>query len=142
MPSSTASDYLNQKMLDKLFKGIDFTEPATIWVALMTTVPNLDGTGGVEVSTSGTGYGRKSIVKSTGWVGPSGTAQTYSNAQDIVFDTPTNNWGTIRGIALYDAETSGNLLFSGTLVSAKAISATDNAPIISANQLRVSRATC
>ena len=44
--------------------------------------------------------------------GGSGTSpEQISNAATITFPTPTANWGTITGIALYDASTAGNLLY-------------------------------
>lgn len=143
MPSSTASDYLNGKQMDRLLHGVEWTVPTTIYVALFTTVPNLDGTGGVEVSSTGTAYARVAIPQgSTGWTKAVGSSLTYSNVQILSFETPTNNWGTIRGVGLFDAQTDGNLLFTGTLVTPKTVSGTDNAPRILANQLRISRATC
>lgn len=143
MASSTQSNYITTKQMDRLLLGVDWTPPTSIWVALFTSVPNLDGTSGVEVSTSGTGYGRKEIVQgSSGWNGASGSALTYSNVNDIVFDTPTQDWGTVRGFGLYDAEVDGNLLYVGYLSTSKTVAATDNAPRILANQLRISRATC
>jgi hypothetical protein len=142
MPSATSSNFFANKEMSKLLKGEDYTPPTKIWVGLFTTAPNLDNTGGVEVSTSGTGYKRVPIEQGTGWTGPTGTAQTWSNTQDLVFPTPTGNWGSVRSIALYTAETDGDLLFVGYLTTAKSVSATDNAPIIHANQLRISRATC
>ena len=81
MPSATSTNYLHNKWMQFLLEGAAFTPPASLWLGLFTTVPGLAGTGGVEVSTSGTAYGRKEIV-STGasWSGPSGTNQEYSNA--------------------------------------------------------------
>lgn len=142
MASSTASNYLNTKQMDFLLKGTAWSAPTTIYVALFTTVPNLDGTGGVEVSSTGTAYKRIGIAQGTGWTNAVGANLTYSNVDILSFETPTANWGTIRGIGLFDAETDGNLLYTGYLVTPKTVSGTDNAPRILANQLRISRATC
>lgn len=142
MASATTSNYLAQKEMDFLLKGISWQPTASVWVALFTTVPQLNGTGGVEVSTSGTGYGRVEVLASNGWTGPSGTNMEYSNAADIVFGVPSANWGTITGIGIYDSETGGNLLFTGYLTTSKAVTSGDGAPKILAGQYRISRATC
>lgn len=112
------SVYLEDKWLN-MWKGTAFTFPATTYVALLTTNPSDDtGTGLVEVTTSGTAYARQPITGSTGWSsiapvsGGSGTTpEQMSNAATITFPTPTANWGTVVGFALYDAVTAGNLLY-------------------------------
>lgn len=143
MPSATSSNYLHSKFLELLFYNTSFTPPSTVYVALFTTVPALAGTGGVEVSTSGTAYARQSIVCSTvGFQGPSGANLEYSNKLDITYSVPTANWGTITGAGLYDASTSGNLLYVATLTTPKVVNNGDGAPRILAGQLRISRSVC
>ena len=142
MPSSSASNYQTQNFLDLLLKNTPYTPPTSLWVAMFITVPSLAGTGGVEVSTSGTAYGRMEISATGGWAGPSGANQEYSNTADIVFNVPTANWGTITGAGLYDAQTSGNLIYVSTLTSPKSVSNGDGAPRILAGQMRISRAVC
>ena len=141
MPSATTSDWLHTKFMDLLFKNTAWTPPATIYIALFTTVPTLAGTGGVEVSLSGTNYGRVAVAAGA-WAGPSGTNKEYSNSADIPFLVPTGNWGTIVGAGLYDAETGGNLLYVSTLTTSKVVSNGDGAPKILSGQMRISRATC
>lgn len=144
MPSSSATDYWHQKMMDFVLKGQPLTPVATLWVGLYTTVPALSASGGVEVSMSGTGYGRVSIVSGTGsqWQGPTGSTKDYTNTVDLQFGIPTANWGNILGAGIFDAETGGNLLYVGTLTTAKQVSNGDGAPRILAGQLKISRATC
>lgn len=142
MPSSTATDYQHQKFMDLFLKNTSYTPPTSLWVAMFTTVPALAGTGGTEVSTSGTNYGRVEILSSTGWTGPSGANKEYSNIADISFLVPTANWGTITGAGLYDASTGGNLTYVATLTTPKTVNNGDGAPRILAGQLRISRATC
>lgn len=142
MASSTASNFQHQKFMDLLLKNIAYTPPATLYVALFTTVPALAGTGGVEVSTSGTAYGRVAITAGTGWTGPSGANLDYTNTADIAFSVPTANWGTITGAGLYDASTAGNLCYVATLTTPKTVNNGDGAPRILAGQLKISRATC
>lgn len=143
MPSATSSNYLHNNYMAWLLEAGTFTPPTSLWLALFTTIPGLAGTGGVEVSTSGTAYGRKEITSvDASWTGPSGTNQEYSNAADIVYGVPTANWGTILGAGLYDAETGGNLLYIATLSTSKTVNNGDGAPRVLAGQLRIARATC
>lgn len=145
MPSATTSDYLYNKQMAYLLSNIAWTAPATIWVALFTALPSLDETTipGVEVSISGTGYGRISVTAG-GWTGPSGVNLEYNNTADIQFATPTANWGTIVGAGLYNSDVGGtdNLLFVASLTTSKVVNAGDGAPKILAGQLRITRATC
>ena len=46
------SDYLENKILDHVFKGTVFTQPANLYVALFTAGPN-DVGGGTEVNGGG-----------------------------------------------------------------------------------------
>lgn len=142
MASSTTGDWLYNKQLKHLLKGESWTPPTTVYMALFTTVPQLNGSGGVEVSKSGTGYARVAIQQSTGWSGPSGSNQEYSNTADIVFGVPTGNWGTVQGVGLYTSADGGDLLFTGYMATAKTVTAGDGAPKILAGQYRISRATC
>lgn len=110
------SVYLEDKWLN-MWKGTAFTFPATTYVALLTTNPT-DDTGTALVEVSGGSYARQPITGSTGWSsiapvsGGSGTTpEQMSNASVITFPTPTVSFGTITGIALYDAVTAGNLLY-------------------------------
>src|SRR5690349_12786162 len=79
-------------------------------LALFTTNPADDGTGGVEVSTSGTGYARINISASTtDWTAAVGGApSTKTGPKSGVtwqFGTPTANWGTIVGAGIYEGST-------------------------------------
>lgn len=95
------------------------TPPTTHYVALFTTNPTADdGTGAVEVS--GGSYARASITASSGYSAISGSGTSphqISNAGVVTFATPTANWGTITGIGIYDASTSGNLLYWNSITS-------------------------
>lgn len=142
MPSATTSDYLYDKQMNYLLKNTAWTPPSSLWAGLFTTVPSLTGTGGVEVSTSGTNYGRIEVLASNGWQGPSGTNREFSNISDLTFLVPTGNWGTIQGAGLYDAQVGGNLIYVAYLTTSKVVNNGDGAPKILAGQLRITRATC
>lgn len=112
------SNYLEDKVLNHVFGGTSYTAPSTLYIALFTTAPNEDGTGGVEVTTTGTAYARQTGAFTVS----SGTA---SNSSAIEYATATANYGTVVAVGIYDASTSGNLLAYGTLVSTKVVSTGD-----------------
>ncbi len=109
------STYLEDKLLNWM-KGTAFgAAPATVYVALFTTPPADDNTGGVEVS--GGSYARAAITTSTGFSAISGGTAPHqiSNSGTVTFATPTANWGTIVAFAIMDALTVGNLLYWNAL---------------------------
>lgn len=148
MASATTSNYMHDSQMGFLLNNVtwDLSAITSLYVALFTTVPALDGSGGVEVSTSSTGYARVAIARtappSAKWTGPSGSNREYSNIEDLQFAVPTANWGTITGCGLYTASTGGNLICVATLSTNKVVSLGDGAPKILAGQLRLSRSTC
>lgn len=105
--------------------------PTTLYVALLTAMPTTNtGTGLVEVSATGTGYARLPIT-SAQWAALATNADTITEqALSSIALTWTNsggtNFGTVVGIALYDALTVGNLYRAATL-------ATGNQTIVSGN---------
>src|SRR5260221_13288960 len=118
MAAGGQSDYLNSAILNWL-KGTTYpAAPANTYVALFTTAPTSDaGTGGTEVS--GGAYARVAIA-SSGWSAISGgatVAEQISNSGVVTFATPSANWGTVVAIGLYEAVTSGNLLYFATITS-------------------------
>lgn len=108
------------------YKGTAYpAAPSNTYVALLTTAPtDRAGTGAVEVT--GGSYARQAIA-SGGWssIGTSGSGTTtiyqITNSTAINFPTATASWGTVVGIALYDAVTAGNLLAYGDLSSGVAV---------------------
>lgn len=110
------SNYYEGKALDHLLAAQSFTPPTTIYVALFTTLPANDGTGGTEVS--GGAYARQAITFGTH---TGGAPATIASNALVQFPTATAAWGTIVGCALYDASTAGNMLESGPLVTSKTV---------------------
>jgi hypothetical protein len=91
------------------------TRPTAWWVGLFTAAPGEAG-GGTEVS--GNGYTREAVTFTV-----SGNLATNDAA--IEWPTATGTWGTITHIAVFDAETSGNMLVYATLTSSKTIASGD-----------------
>jgi hypothetical protein len=138
------SDYLENKFLDWLLRGQAFTAPATVYIALYTANPSDTG-GGTEVS--GGSYARVAVTSSlANWAGTqgagttaasSGTSGQTSNNNVITFPAPTSNWGTVTGMAIYDALTGGNELYWSALTTSKTVNNGDAAPTFPAGTLTV-----
>ena len=126
------SDYLENKIIDWLFRAQSYTPPATLYFGLLTAAPSDTG-GGTEVS--GGNYSRVGVTGSlANFAGTqsagstsasSGTSATTSNNGAINFPTPSAGWGTVTHVAIYDASTSGNLLFWAALTTQKTINSGD-----------------
>lgn len=109
------SDYTENLVLNFLFTTNAATRPTAWYVGLFTAAPGEAG-GGTEVT--GSGYARKV----TGTITVSGTATTATNSAAIEFDPATGgNWGTITHAAIFDAETSGNMLAYAPLTTQRII---------------------
>lgn len=116
--------YLQQMWLNWYKGTVVHAAPASTYVALFTTTPANDGTGGVEVS--GGSYVRQTMTGSGAWQSPSGTTPTHTqNLSAIAFPTATANWGTIVGVGIYDASSGGNLLWVGSLGSSIVVNSGD-----------------
>lgn len=112
------SDYAEAKILDHLNGKATFSA-VTAYVALYTAAPS-DSGGGTEVS--GNNYSRKQTAAADWNSAASGAA---SNANAITFATPSGSWGTVTHFGIFDASTSGNLLWWGALTTSKTIAAND-----------------
>jgi len=108
------SDYSEKLLLDWLMTTGSATRPTNWYVALYTAAPN-DAGGGTEVS--GNGYSRQSVTFDAATSG----AGTTANTNDVVFTAAGGSWGTITHIGIFDASTSGNLLWHGSLTASKTV---------------------
>jgi hypothetical protein len=106
--------YANE-ILDYLFGS---GSPATLYVALYTSAPNSDGTGGTEVA--GGSYARAAVTNnSTNF--PAAAAGVKSNANAINFAVPTANWGTVVAVGILSASSGGTPKYFGNLVTPRTI---------------------
>ena len=110
------SNHLENALINATLRNTSYTSPATVYVALFTTDPT-DAATGTEVT--GGSYARTSVT----FAAPSNGASA-SNA-DCTFPTCTSTWGTVTHIGLYDASTSGNLLYHTPLDTSKTIETGD-----------------
>ena len=111
---SAMSDYLENKFLDHFLGTASTSAPAAVYIGLHTADPTDAGTG-AEVS--GSGYARQAMAFGASSGG------TASNSGAVEFPAANGgDWGTITHIGIYDASTSGNLLFHSALTASKTIS--------------------
>jgi hypothetical protein len=114
---SAISNYLENALINATLRNTTFTSPATVYAGLFTSDPTEAGTG-TEVS--GGSYARKAIT----FAAPSNGVTTNSAAA-CEFDQATGSWGTITHFAIFDALTTGNMLYYGALTTSKTIASGD-----------------
>tara|TARA_R110000803_G_scaffold199203_1_gene263164 strand:- start:570 stop:1001 length:432 start_codon:yes stop_codon:yes gene_type:complete len=136
---SQASNYLETALLDHVLRNTAYSQVATVYVGLFKTTDNTAavnarleaGTLSDEIGNS-YDYVRKAATFSAA-ASPGGTITTSGN---ITFD-PANggDWGEITHIAIIDGAThgAGNILFYGTLATAKTIQDGDTFQITAGN---------
>jgi hypothetical protein len=121
MPSPLAkTHYLEEAILNEVLRGINYTPPATVYVALFTSPTNKDG-GGSEVS--GGGYARQPVT--FGPPGPGTDGRKVSNSAEVLFPQATAPWGTITHVAIFDSATGGNMLYQGALEESRTVNTND-----------------
>lgn len=108
------SNYAEKLLLDWMMTTGSATRPTAWYVALYTAAPS-DSGGGTEVS--GNGYSRQSVT----FDAASSPGGTTSNSGAVTFTASGGSWGTISHIGIFDASTSGNLLWHGAMTASKTI---------------------
>jgi hypothetical protein len=110
------SNYLENALINVTLRNTSYTSPTTVYVSLHTADPTDAGTG-AEVS--GGSYARKSATFAAPSNGVSATSA------DVTFDQATASWGTITHIGIWDALTTGNMLYHTPLTTSKTIDSGD-----------------
>jgi hypothetical protein len=108
---SALSDHAENLLLDWLMTNGAASRPTTWYVALFTAAPN-DAGGGTEVSTGG--YARQSATFTV-------TGDTASNSALVEFTAGGASFGTVTHIGVFDALTTGNLLWHGAMTASKLV---------------------
>ncbi len=102
-------------MANEVGANPSLSSPATLYVGLFSADPGDGGVSGTEQT--GENYARQEIVFEA-----TGTNGVFQNDGSVAFPPATGDgWGTIGGIAIFDAATVGNMLFHGALVASKVI---------------------
>ena len=112
------SDHAENLLLNWLMTTGTATRPTQWFVALFSSAPN-DAGGGTEIS--GNGYSRQSVS----WDTASGTGGTTANSGAVSFTASGSGFGTVTHIGIFDASTSGNLLWHGAMDTAKSVASGD-----------------
>ena len=110
--TSGFSVFLDNKLLDAVFKGTPYTTP-TKYVALFSSDAGL-ATNAPTAEISGGGYHRVAIADSAFNTAASGLV---TNNAEVTFPVATESWGTITHVAIMDALTSGNVLAFATITT-------------------------
>lgn len=128
------SNYLENKLVDFLFRGGSYSPPSTLYFALCTSTPTDASTGSNISEITGGNYARQSLTATTGnWYSTqgdnsgtsSGTGGSTSNIPSIAWNSIT--WsGTVSSVAICDALTAGNVLFYGSLANSKTLISGDS----------------
>lgn len=108
------SDYAEKLLLDWMMTTGSATRPTNWYVALYTAAPS-DSGGGTEVSTGG--YARQSVT----FDAASSPGGTTSNSADVSFTAVGGDYGTVTHMGIFDAASSGNLLWHGVLSASKTV---------------------
>lgn len=130
---AASSQYLAEALLAYMLQNpaTPIAKPATIYMALCTTVPT-SATAGTEVT--GGGYARVAVTTSaTNFTIATNVA---TNGIALTFPRASASWGTVVAYQFYDAATAGNPLFYGTLTTSQTINA-GSTPSFAAGQLTV-----
>jgi len=110
------SDYLELKFLDHFTGTASTTAPSAVYLGL-STASLADDASGTELS--GNNYTRKAIT----FASASGGSIASNSA--VEFNSATGSWGTVSHWGIWDASSSGNLLFHGAFTASKAIATGD-----------------
>lgn len=118
---SSFTNYLEDRVLNHIFRNTASTAPTTVYMALFTVTPSDTG-GGTEVT--GGGYARQAVT----FGAPSGGI--IANTGAVAFTASGASFGTVVAIAIFDASTAGNMLAWDGITSATiAVGDTLNFPI-------------
>jgi hypothetical protein len=106
---SSFSDYLENAVLDYVFRNTGTPTSTTVHLALFTAAPT-DAGGGTEVS--GAGYARQVVAFDAAASG------AITNTAAESFTASGGNFGAVVAIGIFDAATVGNMIAWDDITSA------------------------
>ena len=117
------SDYLENELLDHVFKTGAYVQETNLYVALLTSTPD-DADTGITLpgELSGGGYVR---IKCNTW--DLAAAGATENSQTFTFPQATADLGTVTHFAICNATTNGACIGWGALSASRVISSGDTA---------------
>lgn len=130
--AGSVSDVYEKRILDLIFRNANASatvplalDATNVWIGLFTATPSDTG-GGTEVS--GGSYARVAVARTgAGWNAAAGALAATTNTGTITFPTATGSWGTVTQFGIFDAATTGNLVWWGDLTTSKTIGSGDTA---------------
>jgi len=91
---------LRNDMITHLLRSGTWSKPTIFGLALFSTTPAADGTGGVEVT--GIDYTRRAINQlDANWTEP--VAGVTTNVNAVEFNTPASDWGSVTAVVLMNS---------------------------------------
>ena len=114
------SDYLESKLIDHVFRNIQFITPGVVHVALYSSDPTDADSGTELVDGTSPGYVRQTITVGTA------TDGVALNDAEVLFAAATGDWLPISHIGVRDEATGGNLLMHRALASNVSVLDTNN----------------
>lgn len=105
---ASMTDYLESALINAVLRNTSYTSPTTVYVSLHSTATT-DAGGGTELS--GNGYARQSCA----FDAPGATDGTTQNTSAVTFSASGGAWSTATHFAIWDAVSSGNMLFHAAL---------------------------
>lgn len=121
---SAASNYLENKLFDLIFRAVAFTPPAKTYIALHTADPGENGTNAEVPTTTWPSYLRQDAAKggaqSSAWTVPNdGTGKNALQLLYAMYDGAAPL--TVTHFSVWDAATGGNMLVYAPLAAARTI---------------------
>lgn len=113
-----ASNYLRGKITDHVLRNVAYTSPTTVYVALHTSDPTVNGTAATEISASW--YARQPVVFAA-----QVTAGQTSNSATVTYPGVETSPVTVTHFSIWDSPTLGNMLEFAPLSASKTFSVTD-----------------
>ena len=125
------STYLSQNVINSTLRGVAFSVPSTLYLAVFSSDPTDNNVTANEVA--GAWYARQATGA---WAAPVGSGNATSNNSQIQYNAVTGSSVTVSHYGIYDAPTGGNLLYSDTLTTPKTLNVGD-VLVIGAGQLAI-----
>ena len=113
---SAMSDYLELKFLDHFTGTASTSAPSTVYLGLATASLQDDASG---TELTGNNYTRKAITFA------SASSGSIASNSAVEFNSATGSWGSVSHWGIFDASSSGNLLFHGSFTASKTIASGD-----------------
>lgn len=118
MPNYAKTKYLEQKLLNHVLLGVEYTPPAQMYLALFTSDPGRNGNVANEVNDPA--YARQLITFEPAEDDPESGSYCQNTAL-IRFPQATQDWGDVSYGAIMDSLTGGNMLYKGPFIKKKQV---------------------